>query len=41
MFLAHFSATPLNVLLDMDIADLCYWYNEANKLHMRMNKPLS
>lgn len=37
MFLAHFSNTPLNVLMEMDGAELVWWYHEAVKLHKRMN----
>lgn len=41
MFLAHFSNTPLTVLFEMDINELRWWYNEAIKLHNKMNTPPS
>lgn len=38
MFLAHFSNTPLNVLFEMEIGELCWWHTEAVKLHNKINK---
>jgi hypothetical protein len=37
MFLAHFSGTPLNVLLEMPSNELRDWFDEAISLHNRMN----
>jgi len=37
MFLAHFSSTPLPVLLEMDVSDLYWWHNEAVKIHNKLN----
>lgn len=39
MFLAHFSNTPLNVLMDMDGSEVSVWHTEAVKLHNKLNKP--
>lgn len=39
MFLAHFSNTPLNVLMDMDGKEVIYWHVEAVKLHNKLNTP--
>ena len=38
MFLAHFSGTGLDVLLDMPANELKEWYEEAIKLHNSMNR---
>jgi hypothetical protein len=38
MFLAHFSHSPLSELFELDLPDLNWWYNEAVKLHNKMNK---
>jgi hypothetical protein len=38
MFLAHFSGTPLNVLLDMPSNELREWFDEAMTLHKLMNR---
>lgn len=38
MFLAHFSNTPLNVLLEWPAADIVYWHTEAVKQHNKINK---
>jgi hypothetical protein len=37
VFLAHFSSTPLPVLLDMDMDELLMWYEAAIKTHNRLN----
>lgn len=37
MFLAHFSHTGLEVLMEMEAADLKWWYFEAVKLHNKLN----
>lgn len=37
MFLAHFSGTPLTELMDWDLEDVTWWYNEAAKLHNKLN----
>jgi hypothetical protein len=37
MFLAHFTGTPLGVLLEWDLDDLYYWHVEAVKLHNKLN----
>lgn len=37
MFLAHFSSTGLNVLMEMEVEDLWMWYNEAVKTHNHLN----
>jgi hypothetical protein len=37
MFLAHFSHTPLTDLMDMELPELNWWYNEAMKLHKKFN----
>lgn len=37
MFLAHFSNTPLPALFEMDGNDIYYWFNEADKLFVKMN----
>jgi hypothetical protein len=38
MFLAHFSSTGLDVLLNMPAPELKEWYEEAITLHNKMNK---
>ena len=37
MFLAHFSNTPLDVVIEWDSKKINYWYNEAIKLYKEMN----
>lgn len=37
MFLAHFSNTPIPVLLEMEGDDLKVWYNAAIKVHKQLN----
>jgi hypothetical protein len=37
MFLAHFSNTPLHVLEEMPGDQLHWYYNEAVKLHKKLN----
>lgn len=39
MFLAHFSSTPLNVLLEFDGEDLLMWHASAIEVHKQMNTP--
>jgi len=39
MFLAHFSNTPLNTVLDWDIEQIFYWSQEAVKMHNFLNTP--
>ena len=38
MFLAHFSNTPLNEILNMDTNEIRNWYEVAVKLHNHLNK---
>jgi hypothetical protein len=38
MFLAHFSSTPLNVLMEMPSNELHKWYNEAVKTYNYLNR---
>jgi hypothetical protein len=38
MFLAHFSSTPIPVLLEMEIGELRMWYEAAIKIHSQLNK---
>ncbi len=40
MFLAHYSNTPLNVLMEMDGFEVGYWHTEAIKLHNKLNPPV-
>jgi hypothetical protein len=37
MFLAHYSGGGIVPLLEMDGEELNFWYNEAVKLHKKMN----
>lgn len=37
MFLAHFTGSALPEILNMDIKDIHFWFNEANKLHTKIN----
>lgn len=39
MFLAHFSSTGLDVLLEMEIDELKEWYDAAIKVHKHINTP--
>lgn len=38
MFAAHFTNTPLNVLMEMDLDELAFWYTEAVELHNELNR---
>lgn len=37
MFLAHFTATDLSVLLDWPVSKILFWYNEAYPLYKKLN----
>jgi hypothetical protein len=37
VFLAHFSSTPLPMLLDMEADELMMWYKAAINTHNRLN----
>jgi hypothetical protein len=37
MFLAHFSNTPLPIILEWTSKEIDFWYNEAMKLYKEMN----
>lgn len=37
MFLAHFSNTPLTDLMEWELPDLNWWFNEAQKMHKKIN----
>lgn len=37
MFLAHFTGSGLAQILEMSIKDVHFWFNEANKLHTKIN----
>jgi len=37
MFLAHFSGDGISSVLEMSLSDIYYWFNEALKLHEKMN----
>lgn len=37
MFLAHFSNTGLDILLEMDGNEVYYWFVEADKLFLKLN----
>jgi hypothetical protein len=39
MFLAHFSNTPLHVILEWTAGEIVYWYNEAVKEHNNLHRP--
>jgi hypothetical protein len=39
MFLAHFSSTPLPVLLDMELDELKIWHKAALDVHKHLNTP--
>lgn len=38
MFLSHFSGSSLPELFEMDVVDIYWWYNEAVKLHNKLNR---
>jgi hypothetical protein len=37
MFLAHFSASGISEVEEMPAEKIYYWYNEAEKLHNKLN----
>lgn len=39
MFLAHFTGWGHGEIMEMALADLYFWVNEAYKLNNEMNKP--
>jgi hypothetical protein len=38
MFLAHFSSTGIDALMEMNLTDINFWFNEAVKLNKKMNE---
>lgn len=38
MFLAHFTGTELDVILNWNITQIYFWHNQAVKLHNQLNE---
>ena len=41
MFLAHFSKTALEIILEWPCSTIIFWYNEAIALYKKINSEIS
>lgn len=40
MFLAHFTGTDMQMILNWPVRKILFWYNEAAKLHNKLKPPV-